>query len=66
MNVKVAIASLSVELLFLVPDLSLLGYPAGPRIGARICNASQGTMGPRAALAARGVSVKRRWASALT
>ncbi len=33
-------------LLFLVPDLSMLGYLAGPRIGARAYNAAHSTIGP--------------------
>ncbi|CAN5167260.1 DUF4260 domain-containing protein [soil metagenome] len=33
-------------LLFFVPDLSLLGYLAGPRIGAALYNAAHITIGP--------------------
>ena len=33
-------------LLFLVPDLSMLGYLAGPRIGAAAYNAAHATLGP--------------------
>ena len=32
--------------LLLVPDLSLLGYLAGPRIGALVYNAGHSTLGP--------------------
>lgn len=32
--------------LFLVPDLSLAGYLAGPRIGAAIYNTAHATLGP--------------------
>lgn len=32
--------------LFLVPDVSLLGYLAGPRVGAAIYNAAHSTIGP--------------------
>jgi hypothetical protein len=35
-------------LLFLVPDLSLLGYLAGPRVGAIAYNAAHTTIGPLA------------------
>ena len=41
-------------LLFLVPDLALLGYLAGARSGAAIYNAAHSTLGP-AALIALGV-----------
>ena len=40
--------------LFLAPDLSLLGYLAGPRIGALLYNAAHSTLGP---LAVIGVGV---------
>lgn len=33
-------------LLFLLPDLSMLGYLAGPRIGALAYNAAHATIGP--------------------
>ncbi len=33
-------------LLILVPDLSILGYLAGPRIGAAVYNAVHATLGP--------------------
>ncbi|MBC7579150.1 DUF4260 domain-containing protein [Tardiphaga sp.] len=33
-------------LLFFVPDLSMLGYLAGPRIGATLYNAAHATIGP--------------------
>ena len=33
-------------LLFLVPDLSMLGYLEGPRIGAAAYNAAHATLGP--------------------
>jgi hypothetical protein len=33
-------------LLFLVPDLSMLGYLAGPRVGAVVYNAAHATIGP--------------------
>jgi hypothetical protein len=33
-------------LLFLVPDLSFLGYLAGPRVGAIVYNAAHSYMGP--------------------
>jgi hypothetical protein len=32
--------------LFLVPDLSLLGYLAGPRVGAHVYNAGHSLLGP--------------------
>lgn len=35
-------------LLFLAPDLSLLGYLAGPRIGAALYNVMHSTVGPLA------------------
>src|SRR5262245_22092899 len=41
-------------LLFLLPDLSLLGYLAGPRLGALSYNTAHSTVGPLA-LAAAGV-----------
>jgi hypothetical protein len=41
-------------LLFLVPDLSMLGYLAGPRPGAALYNAAHATPGP-IALAAAGL-----------
>jgi Domain of unknown function (DUF4260) len=34
--------------LLLAPDLSMLGYLAGPRVGARIYNAAHTTLGPLA------------------
>lgn len=37
--------------LFLAPDLSFLGYLAGPRIGARACNLAHSYVGPCAAAA---------------
>jgi hypothetical protein len=40
--------------LFLVPDVSLLGYLAGPRVGAVVYNAAHSYVGP-AILAAIGV-----------
>lgn len=40
-------------LLFLLPDLSMLGYLAGPRVGAACYNAAHSTLGP-AALALLG------------
>lgn len=33
-------------LLFLVPDLSLLGYLAGPKVGAAVYNAGHSLLGP--------------------
>ena len=36
-------------ILFLVPDLSMLGYLAGPRLGAFAYNAAHSTLGPLAA-----------------
>lgn len=42
--------------LFLVPDVSLLGYLAGPRIGAPIYNAAHSLLGPLA-LGALGFAV---------
>ena len=33
-------------LLFLLPDLSMLGYLAGPRLGAMVYNALHSTLGP--------------------
>ena len=41
-------------LLFLVPDLSMLGYLAGPRVGAAAYNAGHSSLGP-AILAAAGL-----------
>jgi hypothetical protein len=38
--------ALRFALLFLVPDLSLLGYLAGPRIGAAVYNSGHSTIGP--------------------
>lgn len=43
-------------LLFLVPDLSLLGYLGGARVGAVIYNAAHTTLGPLV-LAAVGLGV---------
>lgn len=42
--------------LFLVPDLSMLGYLAGRRVGAACYNAAHSTLGP-ALLAALGVAI---------
>lgn len=42
--------------LVLVPDLSMLGYLAGPRLGARVYNAAHTTVGPWALLALAGLS----------
>lgn len=42
--------------LFLVPDLSLLGYAFGPRAGAAIYNAAHTTLGP-ALLVAAGLAL---------
>ncbi len=39
-------------LLFLLPDLSFLGYLAGPRVGALAYNAAHSYVGPLALLAA--------------
>jgi Domain of unknown function (DUF4260) len=39
-------------LLFLLPDLSLLGFLAGPRVGAAAYNAAHSYLGPVALLAA--------------
>ncbi|UZD55056.1 DUF4260 domain-containing protein [Caldimonas aquatica] len=36
---------------FLAPDLSFLGYLAGPRVGARLYNAAHSYLGPAACLA---------------
>ena len=33
-------------ILFLAPDLSFLGYVAGPRVGAPVYNAAHSTIGP--------------------
>jgi hypothetical protein len=33
-------------ILFLVPDLSMLGYLAGPRVGARLYNVAHSYVGP--------------------
>ena len=38
-------------LLFLVPDLSMLGYLRGPRVGALLYNAAHATLGPAALIA---------------
>ena len=42
--------------LFLVPDLSMLGYVGGPRAGAALYNAGHSTLGP-AILAAAALSL---------
>ena len=42
--------------LFLVPDLSMLGYLAGPRVGAACYNAAHSYLGP-ATLAALGAAM---------
>ena len=42
--------------LFLAPDLTLLGYVLGPRVGAALYNAGHGTLGP-ALLAGAGLGV---------
>jgi hypothetical protein len=47
--------------LFLVFDLSALGYAASPRVGARTYNAGHMWIGP-AALAAFGATTDARWA----
>jgi hypothetical protein len=47
----------------LVPDLSLLGYLAGPRVGAALYNAAHSYAGP-ALLLALGVSAAMPWAVA--
>ncbi|MDB5619563.1 MAG: hypothetical protein JWQ24_3801 [Tardiphaga sp.] len=50
-------------LLFFAPDLTLLGYLAGPRIGALLYNAAHTTVGP-ILLAMAGLLLRsRRWAS---
>lgn len=41
--------------LFLVPDVSMLGYLAGPRMGAPVYNAGHSLLGPLA-LAAMGIA----------
>ncbi len=51
-------------LLFLVPDVSLLGYLAGPRIGAALYNAAHAHFGP-AMLIALGALVAQPVALAL-
>ena len=47
----------------LVPDLSLLGYLAGPRVGAALYNAAHSYVGP-VALLALGVLAAMPWAVA--
>lgn len=41
---------------FLVPDLSFLGYLAGPRAGARLYNAAHSYLGPGAVVALTGLA----------
>ena len=45
-------------LLFLVPDLSFVGYLAGPRIGAAAYNAAHSTLGPLL-LGAAGLALRQ-------
>jgi hypothetical protein len=50
--------------LFLAPDLSFVGYLAGPRIGALVYNMAHTTLGPAALLAA-GLTLDAPWAGSI-
>ena len=46
--------------LFLIPDLSMIGYLTGPRIGAALYNLAHSYLAPAAVLAV-GVAAADRW-----